>query len=107
MGNVELIRTMLLLNQLLPNLGDSIKLGEMIVLSSSRNGQSRRHYIKEFNDNYFSHFLKIIKSENGNDLADLKNNFSKAKYSDMLDDVISTYLSLTEGLSNAQKTVFE
>lgn len=109
MGNVELVRTMILLNQLFKssNFLESSKLGEIVVLSSSRNGQSRRHHIKEFNDNYFKHFIKIIKQENGDKLESLKNNFSSAQYVDMFDDIVSTYQSLVEGLSDAQRHIFE
>jgi len=37
MGNVELIRTMILLNQILPSM-ENPKLGEIVVLSTSKNG---------------------------------------------------------------------
>ena len=106
MGNVELIRTMILLNQLLPSLSDP-KLGEVIVLSTSKNGQSRRHYIEQFNDQYFKDFLKVVKKENGEKLNHINNNISKASFVDFFDDVINTYNDLMEGLSDAQRNTFE
>lgn len=106
MGNVELIRTMILLNQLLPTL-DDVKLGEVIVLSTSRNGQSRRQYIQQFNEQYFKDFLRIIKKETGNKLNNVVNNISKSNFTNFLDDVINTYNDLMEGLSEAQRNSFE
>jgi hypothetical protein len=100
MGNVELIRTMILLNQILPSLGES-KLGEVIVLSTAKNGQSRRHYVEQFNNQYFKDFLRIIKKENSGKLDTVNNNISKANFVDFFDDVINTYNDLMEGLSDA------
>ena len=106
MGNIQLIRTMIMLNQLLPNL-KNYKLGEIIALSNAKSGQARRHYIREFNENYFKHFLKIIKRENANELKDIVNNISKAEFSNPIDDIISTFQKMTEGISNQLRTVFE
>lgn len=106
MGNVELIRTIILLNQILPSLGES-KLGEVIVLSTAKNGQSRRHYVEQFNNQYFKDFLRIIKKENSGKLDTVNNNISKANFVDFFDDVINTYNDLMEGLSDAQKNTFE
>lgn len=106
MGNIELVRTMILLNQILPSLGD-VKLGEMVVLSTAKSGQSRRHYIQEFNNNYFKDFLKVIKKENQGKLDFIINNISKASFVDFFDDVIDTYNSLMEGLSESQRINFE
>ena len=106
MGNVELIRTMVLLNQILPSLGEP-KLGEIIVLSTAKNGQSRRNYVEQFNDQYFKHFLRIIKKENDGKLDTVVNNISKAHFIDLFDDVINTYNDLMEGLTDAQKNAFE
>ena len=106
MGNVEFIRTMILLNQLVPSLQDP-KLGEIIVLSTSKNGQSRRQYIQQFNENYFKDFLRVVKKENGNKLDNVVNNISKADFTNFIEDVINTYNDLMEGLSEAQKNTFE
>ena len=109
MGNVELIRTMVLLNQIIPQSEQisNSKLGEVIVLSTSKNGQSRRHYIQQFNDQYFKDFLRVIKKENGDKLVSVNNNISKSSFVDFFDDVISTYNDLMEGLSESQKVMFE
>ena len=106
MGNVELIRTMVLLNQLAPSLQD-YNLGEIVVLSTSKNGQSRRHYIEQFNNQCFKDFLRIIKQESNGALKDVKNNISKANFIDFIDDIIESYNSLMEGLSDIQKNKFE
>ena len=106
MGNVELIRTMVLLNQIVPSL-EQFKLGEIVILSTAKNGQSRRHYIEQFNNQYFKDFLRIVKKENGNKLENVNNNISKANFIDLFDDVVNTYNDLMEGLSDAQKNTFE
>lgn len=106
MGNVELIRTMILLNQILPSM-ENPKLGEIVVLSTSKNGQSRRHYIEQFNNQYFKDFLRIIKKENSGKLDNVNNNISKSNFVNLFDDVINTYNDLMEGLSDAQRIKFE
>lgn len=106
MGNVEFIRSMILLNQLLPSLEDPI-LGELIIVSTAKNGQSRRQYVEQFNNQYFKDFLRVVKKENGEQLSFVQNNISKASFSDFFDDVINSYNDLMEGLTDSQKNTFE
>lgn len=106
MGNIELMRGMIMLNQILPVLG-KVKLGEIVALSTAKNGQSRKHYIQDFNNIYFKQFLRILKQETGNELSSIVNNISKNEFCDPIDDIIYQYNLLMEGLSSSQKEIFK
>lgn len=74
-GNIEAIRTMTLLNEIIPSLGD-VELGTMKIVSLSKMHQkSGREIIMEQLLPQFETIIKVVKSNN-NDL-DLENNFKK------------------------------
>ena len=94
-GNVEAVRTMELLNEIFPKLGDDIKLGTLGVLSSIGSAAYRSFNIGEFNKNYFSKIIQVVNQEN----PDLKihNNFKSASFIDPIEEVTKEFISITNG----------
>ena len=74
-GNIEAIRTMTLLNEVIPSLGD-VELGTMKIVSLSKMHQkSGREIIMEQLLPQFETVIKVVKSNN--ESLDLENNFKK------------------------------
>lgn len=94
-GNIEAVRTMELLNEIFPKLGDNIKLGSIGVLSSVGKGSFRSFNINEFNKNYFSKIIKIVNREN----PDLKihNNFKDANFVNIIEELTKEFISIVQG----------
>ena len=103
-GNVEAVRAMELLNEILPQLGN-VKLGTLGVLSTINNAPYRAYNIGEFNKNYFQNILSIVNSENKG--LNAKNNFVQATFSDPVEDIISEYNRITEGKSDSYKKEYD
>lgn len=94
-GNIEAVRTMELINEILPNLGTGVKLGTVGVLGAINNASYRSFNISEFNKNYFSKIIQIVNREN----PDLKiiNNFKDAKFTDPIEDIVKEFIRITKG----------
>jgi hypothetical protein len=74
-GNIEAIRTMTLLNEIIPSL-DDVELGTMKIVSLSKMHQkSGREIIMEQLLPQFETIIKVVKNNNNN--LDLENNFKK------------------------------
>jgi len=64
-GNIEAVRTMTILNEVLPNIkSQDFELGQMIIVSSANRGQTKFYNIGEFNKNCFKECLKIVNHNN-------------------------------------------
>ena len=59
-GNIETVRTMELLNEVIPHLGDNIKLGTIGILSSTNGAPYRCYNIGEFNKKYFNNIITVV-----------------------------------------------
>lgn len=94
-GNIEAVRTMELINEILPNLGTGVKLGTVGVLSAVNNASYRSFNIGEFNRKYFSKITKIVNREN----PDLKivNNFKDSKFIDPVEEIVKEFITITKG----------
>lgn len=92
-GNIEAIRAMELINEIIPELSDS-KLGSFGVLSASAGAHFRRYDIGEFNRKYFQNICQIINTENKD--IKIENNFKQATFQNPVDSIIEEYLRIVE-----------
>lgn len=98
-GNIEAVRTMVLLNEILPQFQEKeIKMGKLKVVSSSRRGQLRQFSFEELNKKLFQNVIRLTKKANPEFIY--KNNFSEVKYVDPLEvlfrekeDILSNQIS--------------
>lgn len=93
-GNIEAVRTMELLNEIFPKLGD-VKLGTLGVLSSIGKGSFRSFNVGEFNRNYFSKIVQIINRENPT--LKIHNNFKDANFVDPIEELTKEFISIVRG----------
>lgn len=98
-GNVETVRTMELLNEMLPNLGENIKLGTIGVLSSINGAAYRAYNIGEFNRKYFQNIITVVNKENTG--LNIQNNFSVAQFINPVEEILKEYITITTGKSKA------
>ena len=98
-GNVEAVRTMELLNEMLPQLGDNVKLGTLGILSSINGAAYRAYNIGEFNKNYFQDIITIGNKENEG--LNIENNFSVAQFTDPVEEILKEYITITTGKPEA------
>lgn len=94
-GNIELVRTMTILNEALPTLGD-VKLGNIGVLSAIGQSAYIQKNIGQFAKKYYHNITNIVKKGGVN----ITNNFStigNEKFTNELDSLVEEYLSVIEG----------
>ena len=98
-GNIEAIRTIEFINEVLPELGD-ITLGSITVLSTL-DGNSHSYHIGEFNKKYFQKVIEVI----NNEVPDLKiqNNFKSAMFTNPVQDVLNEYIRITQGKTKSDQ----
>lgn len=98
-GNIEAIRTMEFVNEVLPELGE-VTLGKLTVLSTL-DGNSYPYHIGEFNRKYFQKVIQTINSE----IADIKiqNNFKSATFTDPVQEVLDEYIRIIQGKSRSEQ----
>ena len=101
-GNIELIRTMALLNQIAPSFGKGFKLGKVQVINTQSETQ-RAYSASYLNRSQFSEIVNIVNSKTSGDK--IKNNLTKCEYVDEVGVLTNEYLSImdSEALSEAQK----
>lgn len=95
-GNIETVRTMELLNEIIPYLGEDVKLGTIGVLSSTNGAPYRSYNIGEFNKKYFNSIITVVNQENQG--LDIQNNFSKSGVSfvDPVEEILDEFLAITD-----------
>lgn len=71
-GNIEAVRSMELINEILPSLGD-VRLGSLSVIGLT-NGASQTFNIGEFNKKYFQQIIQVVNNENEG--LNIQNNFA-------------------------------
>lgn len=103
-GNVEAVRTMELLNEMLPKL-EGVQLGTLGVLSSINGAAYRAYNIGEFNKKYFQNIVSIVNQENQG--LNIKNNFSQAHFINPVTEIIKEYNNIIEGKSEAYTREYE
>lgn len=92
-GNIEAIRTMELLNEVLPQLGDNAKFGDIKIISSISNG-GIRYFDASSLAKHFAEVVRVVNSENAD--ANIINNFRQKHFVDPYDSIIEEYLAIIE-----------
>ena len=103
-GNIEAVRTMELLNEILPQLGD-VRLGTLGVLSSINGSSFRKFDIGQFNKNYFQDIIKVVNKENSG--LNIENNFRAAKFVDPVESILNEYLRIIESKSPSEQARYK
>lgn len=103
-GNIEAVRAMELLNEILPQLGD-VKLGTLGVLSSMGGSSFRKFDIGHFNKTYFQNIISVVNKEN----PDLKieNNFKAAQFVDPIESILEEYIKIIDNKSDKVKAEYQ
>lgn len=99
-GNIEAIKTMVLLNQVLPKLEGDFTLGKLHVLSLQGNGQGVPFNLETLNKECFSNILETVNSNFPN--TKIKNNLVKYKFLDRIDILIQEYKAIVDELSSSE-----
>lgn len=99
-GNVEAVRTMVLINEIIPQLKD-VSLGTMHILSSTGDTNYRSYNIGNFNQKYFRTISDRTAKENSN--LTIENNFSKIEMESPIDSILQTLLAVTDSKNSSQK----
>lgn len=103
-GNIELIRTLTLLNEIIPQLGD-IKLGNVGILSAIGQFSFIQHNIGNFSKKYYYKIVDTVNTLQSE--VNIQNNFKKAKFVSELEYLTQEYLSLTNSKNAADKSEHE
>lgn len=105
-GNIEAIRTMVILNEVLPHLtGGNIKLGELKVLGISHQIHGKKGALFDFS-RLVPQFGTILRIVNSNTNANIPNNFQEQgfKYVDQADILIQQWQEIISSPSNDSLT---
>lgn len=99
-GNIEAVRAMELLNEILPQL-DNVRLGTLGILSSINNASYRKYDIGQFNKLYFQTILDVVGKENQE--LEIVNNFKQAKFVDPIESILEEYLLIVQDKPSQEK----
>lgn len=103
-ANIEAVKTMTILNEILPQLTQSdFQLGEMRILSTHGKGNQMVYDMESLNRDLFQEVVRVVK-KNAADFQ-FTNNFAKSKYVDPLKTLISDYYDVvsSEYISQSEK----
>ena len=87
-GNIEAVKAMVLLNQVLPKIEGDFTLGKLHVLSLQGTGQGIPFSMESLNKECFSNVLKVI---NKLPETSIKNNFTNYKFVDRFETLLQEY----------------
>lgn len=99
-GNIESVRTLTILNEILPNIDIDFKLGNIKVISPVNSGNGFNSSIADFTKNYIPQIYKIVNQNNSG--LNIENNFGKFKYVDPFESIVSQVDNI---LNNQQYSV--
>lgn len=101
-GNIEAIRTMTILNEILPSLQGDFKLGELKVLGISHQIHGKKGSLFDFS-RLVPQFHTIVKTVNKNTDLGMKNNFREhnLKYVDQADILIQQWQEIISNTSSS------
>ena len=101
-GNIEAIRTMTILNEILPSLQGDFKLGELKVLGISHQIHGKKGSLFDFS-RLVPQFHTIVKTVNKNTDLDIHNNFREhnLKYVDQADILIQQWQEIISNTSSS------
>ena len=102
-ANIEAVKTMTILNEVLPQLNQSdFILGEMRILSTQNGGMMELYDMESLNRDLFQEVVRVVKKNAQG--FEFTNNFTKSKYLDPLKVLIYDYQRI---ISNASLTASE
>lgn len=97
-GNIEAIRTLVLLNSIFPELESSdMKLGQIKIISPAMGSHSRIYDINNLVKNYFPEIIQTVK-ENNQEL-EIHNNLKSAEMIDRVSVLLNEYTTIMENKS--------
>lgn len=89
-ANIEAVKTMTILNEVLPQLNQSnFILGEMRILSTQSGGMMELYDMESLNRDLFQEVIRVVKKNAQG--FEFTNNFTKSKYLDPLKVLIDNY----------------
>lgn len=102
-GNIEAMRVITLLNEIIPELEGKCELGTLKVISPVGGGSSKFYSLEKLNKE-FGQFLDIAK-HNSKDIDDVQNNFRNIKFRDPIDTLLYEYKNIinSDSLSSISK----
>ena len=104
-GNIETIRTLLLLNSIYPELESSnMKLGQIKVISPTMGSHIRSYDIGNLVKNYLPEIIQTVK-ENNQELT-IQNNLKAAEIVDKVTILLDEYNSIMENKSENTKDIY-
>lgn len=86
-GNIEIVKAMNLINEILPSLGDVI-LGNVSAMTTIGGANMITYNISEFNRKYYSKIINTVSKETG---QEIKSNFNIAKLQDLKSELVKAY----------------
>lgn len=89
-GNIETVKSLVLLNQIIDKLPEHTKLGNIHVLSSQ--GMHMQYNTEHVIKDYFSDIMKITKQYNPE--LEFKSNFGKCQYVNLFEDLVSQFVAI-------------
>lgn len=103
-GNIELIRTMTLLNEIIPTIQNA-KLGTIKVINPQHSAQ--RSYSANFlSKKQFTPIIKVVNAENSK-VSPIKNNFKNVIFADEVEILLDEYNRIISTISDASKIEYE
>lgn len=103
-ANIEAMRVMTILNEVLPQINQSkLLLGELRIFTTLGTGDEIKYDMESLNKNLFQEAAKVVKKNNPD--FNFTNNFIQAKYVDPLDILLRDYQNIvsTSNISQAEK----
>lgn len=100
-GNIETIRSLILLNEVLPNLGD-VKVGTIKVISPIQGGMQRSYNIEHISKKYLPIIFKTAARED----IKITNNFKYAEFVDPIKGLLAEYNAAIETKSTLDANNF-
>lgn len=105
-GNVEAIRTLLLLNSTFSELEtDTMKLGQIKIISPMVNGQSRIYDIGDLTKNYLPDIFRVVKRFYPE--SKVKNNLANVEFVDYVEVLCNYYHGIMEGMAEKTQDAFD
>lgn len=103
-GNIELIRTLSLINEIIPQLGNA-KLGSIGVLSAVGSSPFVSYNIGDFSKKYYYKVIDTINTEVKG--INIQNNFRNTQFVSEVDTLLKSYLAITKSLPEEDKVFYK
>lgn len=97
-ANIEAIKTMTILNHLIPSITGNFKLGNIKIITTFGSARQKVYSIQHLMQKYYSPLMKIV-YQNTKSEGEIKNNFGSCSFIDKYQTLIGELQNLTEGNS--------